>query len=130
LQVEHTRPLKPVELSYTLESSARSDFNGTLQHGFVAHPKRDPARGELHVISYQPDLKNLSYLVVGKDGRSRTVAEISPQRLNGPRHGVHGYKSDYVGSPSHVQHGEGWARLPVHMECQVPSTRGPLALKR
>ena len=67
----------PVELTYTLESSARSDFGGTLQHGFVAHPKHDPATGELHAISYQPDLKNLSYIVVGKDGRSRTIAEIA-----------------------------------------------------
>ena len=67
----------PVELTYTLESSARSDFRGSLQHGFVAHPKLDPKTGELHAITYEPGLSNLSYIVVGKDGLSRSVAEIA-----------------------------------------------------
>ncbi len=66
----------PVELTYTLESASRSDFSGSLQHGFAAHPKLDPSTGELHAVTYQPDLRHLSYMVVGKDGRSHTVAEI------------------------------------------------------
>ena len=66
----------PVELTYNLESVARSDLQGTLPHGFSAHPKFDPTTGELHVMTYQPGLPDISYLVVDKDGRSRTVADI------------------------------------------------------
>jgi carotenoid cleavage dioxygenase len=66
----------PVELTYELESVTRSNLGGTLRHGFAAHPKRDPITGELHVLTYQPGLQALSYLVVDKDGRSRTVADI------------------------------------------------------
>jgi carotenoid cleavage dioxygenase len=66
----------PVELTYNLESVARSDLSGTLKHGFSAHPKFDPTTGELHVMNYQPGLPDISYVVVGKDGRSRTVADI------------------------------------------------------
>jgi carotenoid cleavage dioxygenase len=66
----------PVELTYDLESVARSNLGGTLRHGFAAHPKLDPATGELHVLTYQPGLQALSYLTVGKDGRARAVADI------------------------------------------------------
>jgi carotenoid cleavage dioxygenase len=66
----------PVELTYGLESVARSDLAGTLDHGFTAHPKFDPITGELHALTYQPGLQALSYQVVDGQGRSRTVAEI------------------------------------------------------
>ena len=66
----------PVELSYTLDSVARSDLGGTLRHGFAAHPKRDPVTGQLHALTYEPGLQALSYLVVEPDGRARTVAEV------------------------------------------------------
>jgi carotenoid cleavage dioxygenase len=66
----------PVELSYELESVARSNLEGTLAHGFTAHPKVDAASGELHAMTYQPGLQALQYLVVDKAGRSRTVALI------------------------------------------------------
>ncbi|MBV9511687.1 MAG: carotenoid oxygenase family protein [Caulobacteraceae bacterium] len=66
----------PVELTYELESVARSDLGGTLKHGFSAHPKRDPATGEQHVVTYQPGLKAVSCLSVDAAGRARTVAEI------------------------------------------------------
>ncbi len=66
----------PVELTYGLESVARSDLAGTLQHGFTAHPKRDSVTGELHAVTYQPGLQAISYVVVGQDGRARTVADI------------------------------------------------------
>ena len=67
----------PVELTYELESVARSDLAGTLPHGFSAHPKFDPAKDELQVLAYQPGLEALSYLTVDRAGRARTVAEIS-----------------------------------------------------
>ncbi len=66
----------PVELSYTLDSVARSDLGGTLRHGFAAHPKQDPVTEQLHALTYEPGLQALSYLVVDPDGRSRTVAEV------------------------------------------------------
>ena len=66
----------PVELTDELGSVVRSDLGGTLRHGFSAHPKFDSVTGELHVLTYQPGLPALSYLVVGKDGRSRAVTEI------------------------------------------------------
>lgn len=66
----------PVELTDELDSVARSDLGGTLRHGFSAHPKFDPVTREMHVLTYQPGLPALSYLVVGKDGRSRAVADI------------------------------------------------------
>ena len=66
----------PVELSYTLESVARSDLAGTLRRGFAAHPKRDPVTGQLHALTYEPGLQALSYLLVEPDGRSRIVAEV------------------------------------------------------
>jgi carotenoid cleavage oxygenase len=66
----------PVELTEELGSLARSDLGGTLRHGFSAHPKLDPVTGEMHVLTYQPGLPALSYLVVGRNGRSRPVADI------------------------------------------------------
>jgi carotenoid cleavage oxygenase len=66
----------PVEISYELESIARSDLEGTLQAGFTAHPREDPATGEQHVIAYEPGQPFLRYLVVDKAGRAQTVAEV------------------------------------------------------
>ncbi|MEZ5377862.1 MAG: carotenoid oxygenase family protein [Acidimicrobiales bacterium] len=70
----------PTELSYELDTIARNDFEGTLQGPFSAHPKFDPATGEMHAMCYAwPDLFTdrgllLHYVVVGSDGRvSRTV---------------------------------------------------------
>lgn len=66
----------PVELTDDLETVARSSLGGTLQRGFSAHPKVDPARNLMHVLTYQPGIPELSYLVVDADGRSRAVAQI------------------------------------------------------
>ncbi|MGM4903344.1 carotenoid oxygenase family protein [Tardiphaga sp. 866_E4_N2_1] len=66
----------PVELNYELESVSRSNLNGTLKNGFAAHSKLDPATGELHAMCYQPGLQAVSYVVVDREGRARTIAEI------------------------------------------------------
>lgn len=66
----------PVELTYDLESVARSSLDGTLPNGFSAHPKLDPVTGEQHVMTYQPGLQALSYIVVDPAGRARVVADI------------------------------------------------------
>lgn len=66
----------PVELTYDLESVTRSNLDGTLPNGFSAHPKLDPVTGEQHVMTYQPGLQALSYIVIDPAGRARVVADI------------------------------------------------------
>jgi carotenoid cleavage dioxygenase len=71
----------PVELTYTLESVARSNLGGTLDHGFVAHPKLDPGTGQLLAVSYDPRLEALTYMVVDPDGLAEAKASIpAPHR--------------------------------------------------
>jgi len=66
----------PVELDRELETIARSDFGGTLPGGFTAHPKRDPATGELHAAVYSPLGESVQVVVVGADGRVRRSVDI------------------------------------------------------
>ncbi|HEX7353660.1 MAG TPA: carotenoid oxygenase family protein [Mycobacteriales bacterium] len=62
----------PYELTDELETVGPSDFDGTLGGGYTAHPKRDPATGELHSISYHWAWGNqVRYDVVGADGHVR-----------------------------------------------------------
>jgi carotenoid cleavage dioxygenase len=67
----------PIELDANLESVAHSDFGGTLEGGFTAHPKRDPITGELVAITYEPGRPSLRYVVVDTEGRAQTRAEIA-----------------------------------------------------
>lgn len=68
----------PVELTYELETVARNDFFGTLPNGFTAHPKVDPATGEMHAVCYAwPQLADhVQYVVVATDGRVRRVVDV------------------------------------------------------
>ena len=66
----------PVELTDELETLCRSDFDGTLQAGFTAHPKRDPDTGELHAAVYSPHWKHIQYVVVAADGRVRRSVDV------------------------------------------------------
>lgn len=66
----------PIELGYELNSLARSDFGGTLQGGFTAHPKGDPATGELVAITYEPARRTLRYVAIDASGRAETRADI------------------------------------------------------
>ncbi len=68
----------PVEMSYELESLGANRFNDTLTGPFTAHPKYDPATGELHAIAYHwPDLMDhVQYVVVGGDGRVTKTLDI------------------------------------------------------
>ena len=54
-------------MSYDLDSLALNRFYGTLPGAFTAHPKYDPATGELHAMVYAwPDLMDhVQYVVVG-----------------------------------------------------------------
>ena len=68
----------PVELTYELETVARNDFFGTLPGGYTAHPKVDPATGEMHAMVYAlPEwLDHVQYVVVAADGKVRRTVDI------------------------------------------------------
>jgi carotenoid cleavage dioxygenase len=69
--------VRPYELTEELETVGPSDFCGTLFAGYTAHPKRDPATGELHAVSYNPMRGSLvQYTVTGVDGRVRRTVDI------------------------------------------------------
>jgi carotenoid cleavage dioxygenase len=68
---------RPYELTDELETVGPSDFCGTLFGGYTAHPKRDPASGELHAVSYNPMRGNVvQYTVTGVDGKVRRTVNI------------------------------------------------------
>lgn len=68
----------PVELDADLETIGRNDFFGTLPGGFTAHPKVDPATGEMHGIAYAwaEWLDHVQVVVVGRDGRVRRTVDV------------------------------------------------------
>ena len=68
----------PVELSYELETIGRNDFFGTLPGAFSAHPKVDPATGEMHAMTYAWGqwLDHIQYVRVGRDGRVNRTVDI------------------------------------------------------
>ena len=67
---------RPVELTDDLETVQHSDLGGTLPNGYTAHPKADPATGDLHAIAYHWALPHLQYIVIGPDGLVRQVEPI------------------------------------------------------
>jgi len=68
----------PMTLTYDLDTVGYDAFDGTLPAAFTAHPKYDPATGELHGICYAyPDLPDrVQHVVVGGGGRVSTVTDI------------------------------------------------------
>lgn len=66
----------PVELDAELETLGRSNFDGTLPGGFSAHPKRDPATGELWAAVYSPFVDAIQVVVVGANGRVRKSVDV------------------------------------------------------
>jgi carotenoid cleavage dioxygenase len=73
---------RPYELTYELDTVGPSDFGGTLPGGYTAHPKRDPASGELHAMSYFWGWGNkVQYTVVDTGGLVRKVVDVD---IGGP----------------------------------------------
>jgi carotenoid cleavage dioxygenase len=73
---------RPYELTYELDTVGPSDFGGTLPGGYTAHPKRDPASGELHAMSYYWGWGNkVQYTVVDTGGLVRKVVDVD---IGGP----------------------------------------------
>jgi carotenoid cleavage dioxygenase-like enzyme len=67
----------PYELTEELDTVGPTDFGGTLGGGYTAHPKRDPASGELHSMSYHWAWGNqVRYDVVDVSGRVRASQMI------------------------------------------------------
>lgn len=76
LAIVEAGPL-PYELSYELETIGPSDFGGSLPGGYSAHPKRDPATGELHAISYFWGWGNVvQYSVIDSGGKVRSLVDV------------------------------------------------------
>jgi carotenoid cleavage oxygenase len=68
---------RPYELTDELDTVGPCDFDGTLPGGYTAHPKRDPATGELHAVSYFWGWGNrVQYTVTGVDARVRRVVDV------------------------------------------------------
>lgn len=60
----------PAELDGNLETVAYTDFGGTLQVPFSAHPHEDPLTGELNAVVYDGAVQDtVWHVVVAKDGR-------------------------------------------------------------
>ncbi len=66
----------PIELDDGLESLCRSDFGGTLEGGFTAHPKFDPRTGEWVALCYQGGGSEVRYVVLDANGRATTRSII------------------------------------------------------
>ncbi len=66
----------PVLLNDGLETVCRSDFGGTLNGSFTAHPKVDPITNEVHAVTYYWEWDHLRYLVVGTDGKVRRTVQV------------------------------------------------------
>ncbi|MFE0629260.1 carotenoid oxygenase family protein [Streptomyces sp. NPDC058864] len=78
--VEAGKP--PVQICPDLARMAVWDCDGALSRGFTAHPKTDPATGDMHAMTYNPRFRSVRYVVIGADGEARHRADI--EAADGP----------------------------------------------
>ncbi|TDC48528.1 carotenoid oxygenase [Actinomadura sp. KC345] len=67
---------RPYRLDHELNTLGPCDFGGTLKGGYTAHPKEDPATGELHAIGYFFGWEHLEYTVRSAAGEIVRSVEI------------------------------------------------------
>ena len=67
----------PYELTPELETVRQWDFGGPLPAGTSAHPKFDPATGDMHVMAYSFLEPFLRYHVISADGRVVRTDEVA-----------------------------------------------------
>lgn len=100
-----------------LETLGRQDFDGTLDTHVAAHPKVDPATGELLFIDFDPIPPYLTFGVVSPEGR---VTRSQSVEVGGPRlqHDL-AFTQDYAivfDFPFMWESGEGRTRLAFHRD--------------
>ncbi|CAM5401915.1 dioxygenase [Streptomyces spiroverticillatus] len=66
----------PARLNSHLDTVEYTDLAGRLPRGFSAHPKLDPATGDLHVVAYSPLRTWAEYLVLAADSTLLHTARI------------------------------------------------------
>ncbi|MEU5696175.1 carotenoid oxygenase family protein [Actinosynnema sp. NPDC020468] len=91
----------PYELSRELDTIGPCDFGGRLTGAMTAHPKEDPATGELHFFGYSARPPFLTYHVLSPRGdlvRSRDVEVKGPTMMH-----------DFAVTANHVV----WLDLPL-----------------
>jgi carotenoid cleavage dioxygenase-like enzyme len=73
---------RPYELTNELETMGPCDFDGTLDGGYTAHPKRDPLTGELYAVSYFFGWGNdIEVTIIDADAKVRSSRRIA---MGGP----------------------------------------------
>ncbi|WTW99095.1 carotenoid oxygenase family protein [Streptomycetaceae bacterium NBC_01309] len=101
----------PYWVSPSLETVGPYDFNGRLTTAMTAHPKEDPATGELHLFGTGFAPPYLTYHRVAADGRlaeSRTVDVPGPTMMH-----------DFAITEHHVL----WLDLPVVFDFALAAVR-------
>jgi carotenoid cleavage dioxygenase len=67
----------PIELTDELDTIGPTDFSGTLEHPFSAHPKVDPRTGEMHVVAYYWAWGNkIRYMTVSPDNLVTRAVDV------------------------------------------------------
>lgn len=85
---------RPTELTADLRTVGEYDFDGALHGAMTAHPRLDPATGEMLFFGYSPFPPFLRYHVVDAEGRLVRSTEVPIGR------GV--MVHDFVTTPNHV----------------------------
>lgn len=101
----------PYELTPELDTVGPYDFGGALKSPMTAHPKTDPATGEIHFFGYDFRPPFLVYHVASRDGVLKHSASLS---VTGPT-----MMHDFAMTRDHVV----WLDMPVVFDMQLAMTR-------